>query len=529
MSTHTPTTASGVLRRWILSALLFVLVWIAVWGAGDVLSWLFGRSTETWMGASWLAVPLAYTFIGGPLAVLLGWLIWRRLDETDRWSYAWSLYVGLMYTLALINMTVSLLSVLEGLLNGDYQPWSLGHGIAWLIVFAVHFWMLHSHRKHPLRLRSLGPVLGAAFGLGVAAFNAVRALQQLIDQALTGAAVGSIGTPWWVSVLGAVIWFAGGALIWWWHWRRDGVRELRGGFADVVLLITGVFAAGSAALIAAGGLLSLGMQALWDRAAHSGDLAVALSFALATAVIAALVWFYHRRVAAERSEGTRTAVRLIESGLGIVGLASGLGVVINAALASVNEPLAGSGALTLLFNGIASMIVGGIVWFLAWKPQRVDEGAGDPARRIYLIVIFGAAAVAALGALLVLGYRLFELALGDGGSVIENIRTPLGVLLATVLAAGYHFMIWRRDRALAPAAVTPVRRIDQVTLVAGAIAPEVSRAIADATGARVALMPRADADGSPTAESLVAALEGVQARRVLIVAGESIQVIPLAD
>ncbi len=520
--------ASGVVRRWILFTILYVLVILAASGIGALIGWM----TDSTPDKGTYAIPtwLAYAFIAGPLAVLLWWLLWRRLDEADRGSYAWPLYLAAVYTLSLVYFTTAALSVASGLLTRDWQPWMpIGGALAWFLVWIAHRWMLRHRTRHPLRLAALPLILGAAFGLGVMAFNAARVLQSLFAQAFSGTTT-QIGTSWWMELLGALVWCAGGVLIWWWHWRRDGVHALRGGFADVALLITGVFGAVLASLIAASALLSIGMRTAWAPSVRSHDIVADLSVALAALLIAAPVWLYHRRAALARDEGARSAVRLIESGVGMVGLAAGLGVVVNAALASLDTPLVGGGAHVLLFHGLSAMIAGGVLWFLAWKPLRVDEGAGDPARRIYLVVIFGASAVAAVGAVVTIGIRLFELGFEDGGSAVERIRTPLGVLLAAALAAGYHFAIWRRDRALAPAAA-PVRRIGQVVLIGQTEDPEFARAVTAATGARVAVWQRADAPGVVATEKVIEALAAVVAPRVLVLAGSrgAVEVIPLAD
>ena len=47
------------------------------------------------------------------------------------------------------------------------------------------------------------------------------------------------------------------------------------------------------------------------------------------------------------------------SGVALVAAASGIGVIVNAALAMAATPLAGSGARTLLLGGISSLLVGG--------------------------------------------------------------------------------------------------------------------------------------------------------------------------
>ncbi len=160
-------------------------------------------------------------------------------------------------------------------------------------------------------------------------------------------------------------------------------------------------------------------------------------------------------------------------------------------------------------------------------------------RRVYLITVFGLSAIVALVALLVVGYGIFNFALAaaSAGSLVERIRAPLGLLVATALVSAYHFSVWRRDRAVV-GALAPAdreRRISRVFLVTGADPEPQSQAIEAATGASVTVWPRADTGEAPVpapdAAQLAAALDGVAGKRVLVVTGpgDRIDVIPLAD
>ncbi|QTV79406.1 DUF5671 domain-containing protein [Microbacterium sp. NIBRBAC000506063] len=531
MSQQLPGTAvSGVVRRWIVYAILFTLVAIAANGVSSLLGRLLDVDPLFDEGTYGLALALAYALIGGPLALLLWWLVWRRLDDADRGSVAWGLYIAAMYVTSLVVFTVGALSTLAALVRGDWQPWECASAIVWFAVWLGHHAMLRHRDKGPTRLATLPVVLGAAYGLGVAAFSAGRTLQGLLDTALLSETGLPLGDPWWQSVLQSLIWCAGGILLWWWHWFRDGARRFRGGFADVALVLTGILAAAGAMLGGVISLLHTGLRGAFDPSASSRDLLGDLALAIAAAVIGAIVWLYHRRIVLERGERTRAAAGLVEAGLGLIALASGIGVVLNALLAATVTPLAGSDALSLLFGGLAALIVGAIVWVWAWRPLRVEEGAGGPARRVYLVAVFGASAVVALSTLLVIGFRIFELVLDSSGGVVERVRAPLGLLVATALVAGYHFAIWRRDRAAAPASAAPARAFDQVVLVAAGDAQPVAQAIREATGASVVVWTRSDAAEPASAETITAALEGVEARRVLVVAGAEgrVEVVPLA-
>jgi hypothetical protein len=176
--------------------------------------------------------------------------------------------------------------------------------------------------------------------------------------------------------------------------------------------------------------------------------------------------------------------------------------------------------------------VGGPVWWLAWRPAAEPADTERARRRVYLVAVFGLSAVVALITLLILGYLVFEFLLGDvgGGAMLERVRAPLGLLLATGGTAAYHFSVWQRDRAVAPAP-EPAPAIGQVILVTGSDPGPLVPLLGTLTGARVTVWRRADAGpaaAAPSAEEVAAALDGISAGRVLVVIGAGVEVIPLA-
>ena len=148
------------------------------------------------------------------------------------------------------------------------------------------------------------------------------------------------------------------------------------------------------------------------------------------------------------------------------------------------------------------------------------------------------------------------------GNLVGRIRAPLGLLTAAALVAAYHYSAWRRERAVLPADAgslqetgslqepgspqeagrvqdtgpvrTARRTIGQVVLVTGSDPVPLSRAIHEASGADVTVwlrsgLPAGPAAGQPDARTLMTALEGVSAERVLAVVGPGarIDVIPV--
>ncbi|TDW30752.1 DUF5671 domain-containing protein [Cryobacterium psychrophilum] len=533
------TTTQPTARRVVVFTLLFALVIIAAIGLAGLLNRLLDRSDLLVSNdVPGLARALAFTLIAGPLAAVLWWVQWRRLGNAERASVAWGLYVALMSTVSLIVFSSALLVTAAALVRSDWQPNAFATGLVWAGVWVWHRRMSRHADKAPTRLRSVAPVLGAVFGLLLFAGGALTALSSLIDTALGGlAAAVTIGDPWWRLTLQALLWSLGGAVVWWLHWFRDDARGLRGGLATVALIVVGIAVSVAFTLAGAGTVLYRVLRLTFDRTESVQQMIETLGFALAAAAIGALVWAYHQRQAALRSAAVVLATRIVTAAVGLIGAASGVGVIVTALLATLAPSFVGSDARTLLLGGLSALVVSGPAWWLAWKPAApVDPAeAASAGRRLYLVLVFGLSAIAAIVTLLVIGYRLFESALGDPNAtdLLTRVRAPLGLLVATGLVAGYHFAIWRRDRALVPA--RPPRRIQRIVLVAGTDPQPLVRALVDATGATVTLLRRADVPAhdaaAPTAEELARIFGPITAARVLVVAGKGgrLEVIPLQD
>ncbi len=532
--------AQGTVRRLIVYTLLAALVIIAAIGLSGLLERLLDLGTRLAVGGTAeLALSLAFALIGGPLAAMLWWIVWRRLsDESERSSLAWGLYVTVMYTVSLIVSTSAIVGTATSLVSGQWLPGDFSVGVVWAGVFVWHHWMWRHPIKHPIRLGTVPAVAGAVFGLVIGVGGAVDSLGSLFDMAIRGTAeLTMTGSPWWRSPLEGLIWAVAGGVIWSWHWFREGARRLRTGLAAVALVVVGVMGAGILMLAGLGTVVFTLLRLAFDPGEPVGEILRPLGTALAAASVGALVWAYHRRIAVERSAGTRRASGLVMSAVGLAAAASGIGIIVNAILATTVSPLAASDERSLLLGGISALVVGGPVWWVSWKPTRHLEPAeiAQTSRRVYLIAVFGISAVVALIALLVVGYRLFEFWLDPTSvaSLIDRVRAPFGLLVATVLVFAYHFAVWRRDRSVIVASgLAPTRRIGRVILVTAGDPAALSAAIEDTTGASVTVWQRVgEPGGAPDAAALAGALEGVTAKRVLVLAGpgDRVEVVRLAD
>ncbi|MDF0515622.1 DUF5671 domain-containing protein [Agromyces sp. H3Y2-19a] len=540
-SVAVPGTAQRTVRRLIVFTLLAVLVTITAVGVAGLLERVLDVTAPlAGTDVAGLALSLAFTLVGGPLAAVLWWSVWRRMtDESERSSLAWGLYLTAMYTVALIVAASALLGAAGGLVVGRWLPAEFAAGITWALVWAWNRWMLRHRRRSPARLATVPIVIGGVYGLVLALVGAVGAIGAVLDAAIRGVGVVTLaGAPWWQVPLDASCSLIVGGAIWYLHWFRDGARHVATVFADVVLVVVGVTFTAVVMIGGAGAVVFVAMRLLFDPSEPADLVLEPLGTAIAAAAVGALAWVYHRPVVMARSERTRGAQRLVMSAIGLVATATGIGVILNAALAALVSPIAASATRVLLLGGLSALVVGGPTWWVSWRPTRSAEPdeAADPGRRVYLVVVFGVSAIVAIVALLVVGYRLFEFALDPTtvGSLVDRVRAPLGLLVATALVFGYHFAVWRRDRdAIAANGPAPGRRIGRIILVVSGDRSALQQPLARATGARITVWHRAGAapGPGPDAAALVTALDGVAARRVLVVTGhgDRIDVVPLAD
>lgn len=539
--TGTATSAQPTVRRLIVYTLLFVLVVVAAIGVSGLLGRLIDvREVLARSDTTGMAQSLAFTLVGGPFAALLWRAVWKRLDdEPERTSIAWGLYLSAVSTVSLITFTVSIISTITALVDGRWLPQEFAGGLVWLGIWLWHRWMSRHAVKSPTRLRTVPTVIGHVYGIVIGVGGAVSAITIILDEAITGVAGAvTIGDPWWRPALSALVWAVGGAVVWWWHWTHDGGRRLIGGLAEVALIVIGVLAASILTLGGIGTILFVALRLAFDRSEPTTEIVNPLGAAIAAAAIGALLWSYHGGILGTRSDAVQYAARLVTAGVSMVATATGIGVIVNSTLAAIAPTLVESDVRTLLLGGISSFLIGAPMWWSVWRPTADEpERAGSTGRRVYLIAVFGLSAIVAIITLLVIGFRLFEFLLGGvtGGSLIDRVRAPTGLLVATILVAGYHFSVWRRDRSTV-AATTPVRErtIGRVILVTAGDADAQSAAIDEATGASVTVWRRAgsaDDELAPDPERLAAALDGVTGRRVLVLVGPGarIEVVPLLD
>lgn len=496
--------------------------------------WLLGLvvpSTEV-IGADSsgeIAGALATTIVTAPAF----YAIWRylvRLHDSRELSESlvWSLFVATVNLIALVGLTISVAQFLVWVVaerSGETRSlgFALAYGIAW-----VWSWNLVSGPRRPRQWAFVPLILGSTYTLWVAAAAAIgvgellvgSAYQRLFDSVINEPGVGNDLAIW-------LVWLLVGGGAWWWYWVRHGVRIEGSTLRKVHVLIAAILPAVVTALSAVGVIVYkiliwvLG-QGDVRNAAHFEEVAAAL----VVLAVSLVVWAYHRSVATAEplisSGDTGRTYRYLLSGVAIIAIGTGIGIVVAVVLGVFAPAVAQAGEqITALIAGITALIVGTPVWGRMWSPlqaQRSTEEIRSAPRRIYLTILAGVGGVVAVISSITFLYQVID-GLLDGEtlpSIAEASRYSLGVLAATGIVAAYHYSIWKRERDLSgKSRPTPMADIKIVTLAA-ADGDELARTLEDA-GAEVKRIYLAGSDdGTYDFESVTRSIREAQGDSFLV-------------
>ena len=481
-----------------------------------------------------LARDLAFTVVGGPL--LAGVALWSRrtlaADPGERRSLVWAAYVTAACLLAVLVTMTGASEVLRwavGLV--DFSGFALAQALVWGVVWGTHWWV-EARTSPPERSRVhhlLGSLIGlvaAASGLGRLLAGALRTLVGLdgVDAVL---AVG--GSPMLQGLVTLVV----AAPVWLAYWERTASRQERDTPWLAYVLLVGVAGGLVTAIVAASVLLHTVL--VW-LVGDPGPVSAAEHFsgapgATAATAVGVLVWWYHHAVLESGGLPERTEVRRVYeylmAGIGLLAAAGGLITVLAALVeAATGTTLVGAGATNTLLAAFTLLVVGGPVWWVYWHQaqEAVREApateTASPTRRVYLFVLFGVGGVAAVVALIVGMYLLFQDFVSGtlGEQTLRSMRFPIGVLLTTAAVAAYHWTVYRADRAQVPEAVEA--HGPRYVLLVGPADDTIASEVARRTHARVHAWTRTDDGLGPwSVEEVMRALEGSPADEVVVVAG----------
>ena len=421
------------IRALYLTLVLAVPLQGLVFGAVDVLSWLFNRvfgGTTTIGSVSDLWISLAIILVSGAVIAYHGRI---RLHDTQAgplegaaaWLPRLYLYVAtIVGAILLLFGLADLIRVLNDSVFGANQ-----------IVFGQRWW--------------------------------AEPLSSAIARTLVGLAVWGLYWEFSLRTLRRTDWLGASE-------RRSSLRWF---YIYVVVFISVLFTL-------RGVSSSLDVLLQWTlnvpRGASQLSWTRAILEPLFVAVPFAGFWAYHRLVvlgatpeheATSQVDSLRRLYTYLVAFVGLaftaVGAAYVLGIVIDLVLGGTRTVSVSS---VFWRDDVAQFgsfaLVGAAAWLWQWygierrlvDHQEIERGATT--RRIYLYLTLAASLVAILVSLAIVVYRVFSAILGvnTGASLASAISVALGVVIVAAALLGYHFTVLRNDLAhreeVAPGALT---------------------------------------------------------------------------
>ncbi|MDO5739968.1 MAG: DUF5671 domain-containing protein [Ornithinimicrobium sp.] len=592
LSTHS-------VRRFFQYVILAGLLFAAASGVSGLLGRLFEMRQVMVRDDTFLALQLTFTFIALPLWGALLWWTLRafRRDPAEVRAFTWAAYLLIVELTSLIiamyawQQTLSMAAQLE-----PYRGSPIAQAVVWTLIWAAHRWW--GRRSTPPSHQRVQQLLGSLIGLATAATGLIGLLTPALRElfGLSGEVIVSASSS---EVLAAAIAFVIGAAVWILYWALDAVRSPRTTPWLAYVLLAGVGGGLIVAITAASALVYAVL--VWLVGVPTEASAVqhfdAAPAQLAYVAVGLLTWWYHREVLEsgidpevvgsttdpEVHESTtvpdaalapRTEVRRVYeylmSAIGLLAAAAGLVMIIVTLIEVISagsDLLAGGHPVNTLIAALVLLAVGLPVWWWHWRQaQRARDRdpareLDSPARRTYLLILFGVMGITAVIALITLVFFVIDDTLS--GSVdtetIRRIRYPIGILAATSLLSAYHWTIFGSDRAeqarrlpeaegatagtvvvggvtsddvtseSTPAAIAaPAPRVGTLLLV-GPSDPQLRAVLQEATGRDVQLVHRTDVGAAPwPVEELLSLVAASPAKDLLVLAEpEGLRLIPI--
>jgi hypothetical protein len=525
--------STGVaIRRFFQYAVMMAMLVLTSFGVAGLINAAASAGSRLTTDVTDTALSIAFVVVGLPVFVGLARYTAHKLrtDPREQHSAGWAVYL----TVTLFGSLVTVMSLTGALLAELLDERSIDreigiYAVVLSIVWAGHWWVART-QGDPQRLQ-VQVLLGSAAGLittfiGIIA-GATVVLSQIYDWFFQVSIVDAGIEP----LAGSLIILVVGMPVWWWYWFRHGRYLDRGPLWLAYVLLLGVLG-GAITVIVGTGVMVFGILEWFIGDPGTASAASHFEFipaAIGSVVAGSASWLYHGALLGERGDRTRTEVERVYdyllSGAGLVVASSGFATLITISL----KALAGRG-LTSFQSGNATataltlLVVGIPLWWRYWSTiQRYRTATPDAelqsvTRRIYIFVLFGVAAIVAVINLIVIVFIIFsDILEGDiGSTTLDNASVPIALLLTAGSLAGYHFAIFREDRAATYDVVEPalVRAI-----VVGSSSDPIVASIRSDTGASVtAIHVSSDSVTAATIEDAVEFLQETNHHSVVVIA-----------
>lgn len=461
-STNQRSSESNSIKQFFQYLLLFGLLIIVGVGFSGLLARVFNQSNFIVADQAALARYTAFIIVGFPILLGLSWWIknQHQNDPRQKNSTAWNFYL----TSILITSVLVLISALNQVLRWvfstvEFSSQALSQALIWGTIWIIHIYLgkkfanSEKLQLHYLIGSFIGLIIGIV-GLSTLISAAVRSIlisenTSLIDTNLD-------------NLAHSLIYLFLAVLVWGIYWVKNArVFEK----SELWLLYVLIIVIGGSLITAISTATSILYQVLvWFIGNPTEKLAVThfqeIPSLVALAIATVLVWWYHKLLLLQEKNQSRSEINrsydYLISAIGLIAAAAGFTVIFVSLIEalSVATLVVGGGAINTLLLALTLIAVGAPVWFIHWnRTQKLVKSEDLPEqtsqiRKIYLFLLFGIGGVAAVTSLIAAVFALFE-DLFTTGAALETLRTmrfPLGILLTTAAIAGYHWLIFKREK-----------------------------------------------------------------------------------
>ena len=461
-STNQRSSESNSIKQFFQYLLLFGLLIIVGVGFSGLLARVFNQSNFIVADQAALARYTAFIIVGFPILLGLSWWIknQHQNDPRQKNSTAWNFYL----TSILITSVLVLISALNQVLRWvfstvEFSSQALSQALVWGTIWIIHIYLGNKFANseklqlHYLIGSFIGLIIGIV-GLSTLISTAVRSIlisenASLIDTNLD-------------NLAHSLIYLFLAVLVWGIYWVKNArVFEK----SELWLLYVLIIVIGGSLITAISTATSILYQVLvWFIGNATEKLAVThfqeIPSLVALAIATGLVWWYHKLLLLQEKNQSRSEINrsydYLISAIGLIAAAAGFTVIFVSLIEalSVATLVVGGGAINTLLLALTLIAVGAPVWFIHWnRTQTLVKSEDLPEqtsqiRKIYLFLLFGIGGVAAVTSLIAAVFALFEDLFTTGAALgtLRTMRFPLGILLTTAVIAGYHWLIFKREK-----------------------------------------------------------------------------------
>ena len=407
-----------------------------------------------------LARNLTFTIVGLPLTYFLSRWATRNFarDPRERQSLAWYGYL----TISLITTLSLTISGFHGVFswaigNDPYGGNAVARAAIWSLAWWLHWRIARNIEDAPAGRPQI--LIGSAIGLGILTVGIGGLIGNIIESLINSQADTSFvesTNPMVNSAINILI----GVPIWYLYWLRHAQKQARELLWYLYVFLAGI-AAGFITAVAATSVAIYDIL-VWFFGDVGGKSAsehfLSISHPIGSALVGVALWWYHRTIlgAHERSE-VRRIYEYIISGVSLIASALGLLMIFVAAIESFTptDVITTTNGSNTLLVAITLLLVGAPIWWFFWsriqsRARINEEELTSPTRRIFILMLFGVAGIAAIGSVIASVFFLLDDLLNTqlAWETLRKARFALGILVTNGAISAYHWSIYRHEREI---------------------------------------------------------------------------------